>query len=551
MLQKLAISNYAIIDNLEMVFGSGLSIITGETGAGKSIVMGALGLILGQRADSSVLQDKTKKSVIEGTFLIKDYTAVNLFLAQNNLDQEEVLLLRREITSNGKSRSFINDTPVNLAQLKALALLMVDLHQQFDTLELGTEDFQREVLDALADNSALLLQLKQKFTQYTALRQELSILQAQQDNAAKEADYHQFLFDELNEINLKENELEDIDAELQLLNNAENIKQQLSGIYYELKDSDQPIVQQIKSLAQKMQALEAFHPLLKDLALRTHNSFIELQDIASELETIENSIAYDARRIQELNDRLSSGYKLLKKHAVNHTADLLAIQQSLQQKLSDVFNISSQIEEKSKAAEAIFSDCKLLAGQVSQKRLAQVNSFVGNVNKLLAQVGMPNASVKVNMEETGLTLFGTDKITFLFDANKSGRFEALQKVASGGELSRLMLCVKSLVAQNLELPTLIFDEIDTGISGEAAKQVGIILKNLAALRQVIAITHQPQIAAKASAHYFVYKQKKNQKIVTAVKTLSNEERIMAVAQMMGGETPTAAALQNAKEMISN
>lgn len=551
MLQKLSISNYAIIENLELDFFNGLSIITGETGAGKSIVMGALGLILGQRADSSVLQDISKKSIIEGEFLATGNKAIQLFLEQNHLDHENTLLLRREIAANGKSRSFINDTPVNLSQLKMLASLLVDLNQQFDTLELGTENFQREVLDALAGNSILLAGLKHKFAQYTGLKQELSSLQAQQETAAKEAGYNQFLFNELNEIALKENELEELDAELKLLSNAENIKQHLQTIYFDLKDSDQPLVQQIKILSQKIHALQTYHPALKDLAQRTQNSYIELQDIAAELESIESTISYDAQRIQVLNDRLSAGYKLLKKHAVKETSALLDIQNNLQQKLNNVLNISFQIEEKLKESEALFASCNLLAGQLSQKRKAQAQPLANNVNKLLAQVGMPNARLKITVEEAQLSTSGTDTINFLFDANKSSRFEPLHKVASGGELSRLMLCVKSLVAEKLELPTLIFDEIDTGISGEAAKQAGIILKKLSSLRQVIAITHQPQIAAKASVHYFVFKQEKNNKIATAVRNLNNEERILAIAQMLSGEKPTAAALENAREMVRN
>lgn len=551
MLQKLTISNYAIIESLELEFCNGLVVITGETGAGKSIVMGALGLILGDRADSAVLMDQTKKSVIEGAFYTLGHKAVQSFLEQNNLDADEVLLLRREITVNGKSRSFINDTPVNLSQLKILASLMVDLHRQFDTLELGREDFQRDVLDALAENASHLTALKQTFTRYSGLKQEINELQALQEHAAKEADYNQFLFDELNELALKENELEDLDAELQLLNNAERIKQKLASIYFELKDSDQPLAQQVKVLSQKIQSQESFHPRLKELAQRMYNSYVELQDIAAELEQLEGAIIYDSQRIQWVNERISAGYKLLKKHGVNDTESLLAIQNNLQQKLNNAFNRSSQIEEKSRVAETLLAECTVLAGKVSQKRRLQVEPLINKVNALLARVGMPNATIKITLEETRLSSSGTDKVAFLFDANNRGSFEPLQKVASGGELSRLMLCVKSLVVQKLELPTLIFDEIDTGISGEAAKQVGIILKELAALRQVIAITHQPQIAAKASAHYFVYKHKKNNKIVTQVKKLGEEERVLAIAQMMGGEAPTTKALENAREMISN
>jgi DNA repair protein RecN (Recombination protein N) len=551
MLQKLHIQNYAIIDNLVIEFDKNLNIITGETGAGKSILMGALNLILGERADSAVLQDKQKKCIVEGFFVIKKNDAVNAFFLKNDLDKEEEILLRREIAANGKSRSFINDSPVNLSQIKELALLLVDLHQQFDTLELGNENFQRDVLDALADNGSLLKQLKEKFAAFTLAKKQLEELQLQQSNANKELDYNRFLYDELAEISLKENELEDLDAELKLLSNAENIKQQLSSIYFEMKDSEQPLVQQLKMLQQKINSLQPFLPQVNDLYVRMNSSLIELMDIADELERIDENIHYDAERIQTVNDRLSAGYKLLKKHQVKETSQLLYIQKDLEQKLAAVLNISSAIEKLEIQTAGLFQEGELIAKKISANRNLQVKPFTEKVNKLLVQVGMPNAQLKVKIETAPLNTFGTDEIDFLFDANKSNRFEPLHKVASGGELSRLMLSVKSLVAKKLQLPTLIFDEIDTGISGEAARQVGIIMKELSSAHQLIAITHQPQIAAKATAHYFVYKQIVNDKIATSIRLLNSDERITAIAQMLSGEKPTAAALENAKEMVGN
>jgi DNA repair protein RecN (Recombination protein N) len=550
MLQKLQIQNYAIIDELSIDFSSSLNIITGETGAGKSILMGALNLILGQRADSSVLQQQGKKCVVEGFFAIKNNAAIKDFLLASELDVEEEILLRREISSNGKSRSFINDTPVNLSQLKELAVLLVDLHQQFDTMELSSENFQRDVLDALAGNASLLQQLKTKFGEYSFVKKQLEELQLQQTNANKELDYNKFLFDELEELSLKENELEDLDTEIKLLSNAENIKQQLGALYFELKDSDQPIVQQLKVLQHKLNNLQQYHPKIEDLHQRLNTAVIELQDVADELETIDDGIHYDAQRIQEVNDRLSAGYKLLKKHGVNDTQQLLNIREELQQKLDSVLNISSSIENLEKQATILFKECNFIAHNISENRTAQVKSFTQNVNKLLQQVGMPNAQLKVQLQPAPLSFFGIDEIDFLFDANKSNRFEPLNKVASGGELSRLMLSVKSLVAKKLQLPTLIFDEIDTGISGEAAKQVGIIMKSLAVSHQLIAITHQPQIAARAAAHYFVYKEIVNDRIVTAIKLLNHDERIITIAKMLSGEKPTPAALENAREMMN-
>lgn len=553
MLQKLHIQNYAIINELEIGFSEQLNIITGETGAGKSILMGALSLILGERADSSVLQQKEKKAVVEGSFKVMDKKVIRDFLKENDLDaEEELLMIRREISANGKSRAFINDTPVNLNQLKALSTLLVDLHQQFDTQELGSSDFQQEVLDALAGNGELLQQYQQVFLQYKKTKKELHDLQAQQAAANAALDYNQFLFDELEEAGFKENELEELDAELKLLSNAEHIKQELSGISYELKESEQPIVQQLKTLHSKLHTLDKYHPGIAELAKRLQSTQLELADIADELETINDSVHYSADRIQLVNDRISMGYKLQKKHGVTTTRELISLQQELQAKLDEILNINDAIQQKEKETAGLFKQAEQLATTMSDTRKKAIKPFADNVNNLLARVGMPNARFTVEaIALDALGELGTDRIEFLFDANKSGRFEPLRKVASGGELSRLMLCIKSLVAKKLQLPTLIFDEIDTGISGEAARQVGNIMKELAAGHQLISITHQPQIAAKATAHYFVYKAIDKDKIVTSIRLLNNDERITAIAQMLSGEKPTAAALQNAREMVGN
>ena len=551
MLQKLHIQNYAIIDEIAIDFSGSLNIITGETGAGKSILMGALSLILGERAESTALMNKEKKCVVEGFFTAFGNKAIKQFLKANELDVEEELVIRRELAVNGKSRAFINDTPVNLGQLKTLSSLLVDLHQQFDTLELGDSDFQREVLDALAGNGNLLQEYITVFTAYSKSKKELQELQQQQAAANTALDYNQFLFDELEEAGLKENELEELDAELKLLSNAENVKQQLSAIYFELKDSDLPIVQQLKSLCNKLHSLQQYHGSIEQLTKRLLGAQAEILDIGEELESIDNGVHYSPERIQQVNDKISLGYKLLKKHNVNTTGELLAIKKSLQQKLNDILNINEEIVIKAKATVELLKNCEQLAAIITDNRNKAIKPFTEKVNTLLAQVGMPNAVIKIQLQKVALHEEGADTIEFLFDGNKSGRFEPLRKVASGGELSRLMLCIKSLVAKKLQLPTLIFDEIDTGISGEAAKQVGVIMKELSAGHQLIAITHQPQIAARANAHYFVYKSIKGNKINTAIRLLSNDERITAIAQMLSGEKPTAAALENAREMVRN
>jgi len=551
MLLQLNIQNYAIIDEIEINFSQKLNTITGETGAGKSILMGALNLILGERADSSVLMRTDKKCFVEGYFSVNNKEEVKKFLKENDLDNENGLVLRREIAANGKSRAFINDTPAALQQLKALASLLVDLHQQFDTLELGDSDFQREVLDALANNGDKLSSYKNLYHKWQQSSKELQQLQQQKSNFNKELDYFQFLFYELNEASFKENELEELDNELRLLSNAESIKTTLSKAYFDLKENEQPVLQTLKQIINQLNGYASYHTDISSIVERLQSTQIELQDIAGEIDHINDSVLYDEKRINLINDRIATGYKLLKKHGVKTTNELLQIQNELQQKLQAVLNIDEAITAKEKETEQLLKQANAVAEEISKARQAQTEPLIQQVNKLLIQVGMPNARIKIAITPASLNEYGKDNIEFLFDANKSNRFEPLRKVASGGELSRLMLCIKSLVAESIDLPTLIFDEIDTGISGEAAKQVGNIMKKLAASRQVICITHQPQIAGKADAHFFVYKEIKNDAVKASIRLLTTDERITTIAQMLSGEKPTAAALQNAREMVMN
>lgn len=558
MLTKLHIQNYAIIDEIEIQFSDRLNIITGETGAGKSILMGALSLILGERADSSVLVNKTKKCFIEGVFSIQDKPAVLSFLQEQEFDNDSELVLRREIAANGKSRAFINDTPATIQQLKQLTSLLVDLHQQFDTLELGDSDFQREVLDALSGNETVLLQYKKIFLQWQQASKELNLLMDQKNAFTKEADYHQFLFDELNELSFKENELEDLDQELKVLSSAEGIKSALNKVFYELRETEQPIVTTIKQLIQQLQPYADVHNELAVIINRLQSTQVELQDIAGEIDHVNNQIQFDEKRIEWINERLTQGYKLLKKHSLQTTNELLALQQELTQKLEAVLNIDDAISNKEKEAQTLYKEAEKLAEQLSVSRQKQLEPLESSVNRLLVQVGMPNARLKVDIKTVALHVFGKNQIDFLFDANQpagqatnSNRFEPIRKVASGGELSRLMLCIKSLVAASIDLPTMIFDEIDTGISGEAAKQVGLIMKNMANNRQIICITHQPQIAGKADSHFFVYKEIVADQVKTNIRLLDTDERITAIARMLSGEKPTAAAMENAREMMRN
>ena len=552
MLCRLSIQNYAIIDRLEVDFSSHLNIITGETGAGKSIIIGALGLILGQRAESNVLLNREKKCIVEGCFRDElGQEPVKLFLQSNELDVLDELVVRREIAPNGKSRAFINDTPVNLSQLNQLSSLLVDLHQQFDTLELGESDFQREVLDALANNFPALKKYRQTFDALQAVRKQLDILREQKSQFNKEFDYHQFQFTELEEAGFKPNELEDVDAELKMQSNAEDIKNALTKAYYSLEEGEEPIVRQLKSIAHSLQGFSGMQHGLPALVQRIESAYIELQDIADETDRINQHVNSDAATIEQLNERLSLGYRLLKKHGVKNTNELLEIKTQLEERLQAVLNIDDSIDTTEKKVHQLQVDAEAQAARISTARKAQVKPLEQQVNKMLVQVGMPNARLKVQVEPQSLSIYGADDIAFLFDGNKSNQFQPLRKVASGGELSRLMLCIKSLVARSMNMPTLIFDEIDTGISGEAAKQVGGIMKELAGARQVLCITHQPQIAGKADAHYLVYKAVKNDAVTTGVRLLTTDERIVAIAKMLSGEKPTAAALENAREMVMN
>ena len=552
MLSRLSIQNYAIIDELDVDFSTSLNIITGETGAGKSIILGALGLILGQRADSGSLKNREKKCIVEGIFkneLLDDHVAA--FLKEQELDLQDELVVRREIAPSGKSRAFVNDTPVNLSQLNQLSSLLVDLHQQFDTLELGESDFQREVLDALGGNFPALKSYSKLFEQVQTTKRSLGTLQEQKSQFNKEFDYHQFQFNELDEAGFKENELEDLELELKTQTNAEGIRTALAKAFYCLEESEDPVIRQLKSIANGLQPYGELHADIPSLIQRLQSAYIELQDIADETDRISNYITADPAVIEKINERLSLGYKLLKKHGVKTTEELIAIKEQLGEKLQAVLNIDDEIAAIEKEYAQLLQQAEAKAAAISKARHEQVKPLEQKVNLMLAQVGMPNARLKVEIKKSALSDTGFDAIEFLFDANKSNQFQPLRKVASGGELSRLMLCIKSLVATSMNLPTLIFDEIDTGISGEAAKQVGVIMKDLAGARQVICITHQPQIAGKADSHYLVYKAVNGDAITTGVRQLDVDERIVAIAKMLSGEKPTSAAMENAREMVMN
>lgn len=546
------VQNFAIIEEVIIDFSNGFNVITGETGAGKSILLGALSLILGNRADASALKKSEKKCITEAKFSI-DNSDIKAFLKENELDEEAELIVRREIAPSGKSRSFINDTPVSLSQLKALSSLLVDLHKQFDTLQIGDADFQRKILDVIANNANALSAYKTSFLRWKKLTTQLETLRAQKATLNKELDYIQFQYEELETANFAENEIEDVEKELELLSNATEIKSALSAISYALKNSETPVSAVVKQLANQLSNFQNINPEIASIVERLYSAQIEISDIADEAESLEDKTEVDDQRLAFVNERLALGYKLMKKHNVSTTNELRVIQKRLHDTLSQAQQLSGDEEQIEKEIQIAWQAAKDNAKIVTNSRKEHIAKVSSEVNTLLAQVGMPNAKVKVQLLPfPTLQNTGAEEVEILFDANNSQQFEPVRKVASGGELSRLMLCIKTLLAQNEQLPTLIFDEIDTGISGEAAVQVGNIMKTLAQNLQIISITHLPQIAGKANRHFFVYKkQREDGTIHTGIEILNQNGRIHAIAQMIGGENPSEAALASAAELVEN
>jgi DNA repair protein RecN (Recombination protein N) len=550
MLQKLVIKNYAIIDHLVIEPDAHLNTVTGETGAGKSIILGALSLILGERADSSVLINKNEKSVIEGYFEVSNNDIFKKALEAAELDYDTQCIIRREIAVSGKSRAFINDTPVTLNLLNRLTSLLVDLHQQFDQLALEDDNFQMEVLDAIGNTIAIAENYKKLYFRHKTVKQKLADHRERQAQWQKEADYKKYLLDELQQAGFKDSEIEHADQQLKQMGHAEQIISVLQAGRNLLEEGEQPLVNELKRISQQLQSIVHLMPEIKPLQERISSVWAELKDIAGELETEEGSVSLDPAIMEELKQRLDLGYKLLKKHGAKDTGELLALQQKLETELKATIDVNDAIEKLAKEEGIIYKELVAAAEELSALRKKAIPSFVEKMNQLLTSVGMPNARFDVRIEHTQPSSHGIDHVYFLLDANKSGQFQLLQKAASGGEMSRIMLCIKSLTAKALHMPTLIFDEVDTGISGEAARQVGLLLRELSLYHQVICITHQPQVAARGSKHFYVYKEAdKNERLSTKVKVLMQDERILAIARMIGGEQPSEAAISNAKELM--
>lgn len=553
MLLQLSINNYAIIDQLTIRPDAHLNIVTGETGAGKSIILGALSLILGDRADTSVLINKEQKCVVEAHFDVKGHEALRLAMQEAELDEDELCIIRREISSSGKSRAFVNDTPVTLAVLNTLTSLLVDLHQQFDSHALEDDNFQLDVVDALGFCMGLRQEYKTLFREYEQVSATLLERQQQQLQWQKEADYKQFLLDELDQVSFKEQEIEESELQLKQLNAAERIIAVLQAARFGLDESEVPMSNELKKMTQQLQGITDVLPEAASLQERLLSVYAEIKDVAAELEQLEGKVSLDPEQLQLLQERVDTGIRLLKKHGVQTTAELIELHLQLRDELQATMNLHEEIAalERRKAGllEVLTEKGKELS--VARNRIAPATS--DEVTSLLALVGMPNARFTIQLNQAAAPLSsGLDKVSFLLDANKSGNAQPIQKAASGGELSRIALCIKSLIAKAVHLPTLIFDEVDTGISGEAARKVGALLKELAQFHQVICITHQPQVAAKSSTHFYVFKEQGNDgRINTQIRVLPESERILAIARMIGGEQPSEAAMNNARELAES
>lgn len=549
MIKRLLIKNYAIIEEQEIAFSDRLTIITGETGAGKSILLGALGLIMGKRADTKSLYDDTKKCIIEAYFDVSRYK-LKPFFEEKDIDYDEEVVVRRELTPSGKSRSFVNDTPVNLKVLQQLSGALIDLHQQFDTLDIHNVSFQLRMIDALADNQSLLNSYQQLFRKYQADKRNLAELIRQNDKANNEIDFLNFQLKEFNEAELIDGEQAEMEGEIARLTNAEDIKRALGGAFQRLSESEQSVIGQLEEIAVGLSNIKNFHSDLGKIHERYEGLILELQDLAQEFEKIAESTEYDPERITLIQSRLDLIYKLLQKHQAKTVTELLEIQEALQAKLKGFGDLSSEINKLEKQIEEQQEQLTNIAIQLSKKRKGVIKSFEQKVHDLLAQLSMEHALLKVEIEELQeLNSTGCDQINFLFAPNKGSKFLPIKDVASGGELARLTLCTKSLVASAIPLPTLLFDEIDTGISGDVALKMGKILQDLSNRHQVVSITHTPQIAVKADTHYFVYKKVVDDRTVTNVKLLSFDERVRAVATMLSGSPPSASAIENAKELL--
>jgi len=552
MLLQLRIENYALIRNLSIKFNNGFSVITGETGAGKSILLGALSLILGQRADIQVLFERSKKCYVEGTFSINNYDLQDFF-ETNNLDYENTTILRREINPAGKSRAFINDTPVNLNLLKEIGDKLVDIHSQHKTIALNDFSFQLALVDDFAGNRQTLKKYKSEYAVYCSKSNQLKEAIEKEQQLKAEQDYYQFLLNELEDANLQdETEQDELEAELKVLSNAESIKSNLFLTNLALSESENSILNRLSEINSLLGPIKNVHAGINNISERVKSCHIELNDIALEIERLQNKINYDPHRIEIINNRLNTIYRLEQKHRVTSINELLCLEKTFLNKLSSISLVSEQISNIQADLKIYKEKLQVLSQYISDMRKKAFPEIEKELINVLSQVGMPNAQFKIEHSfSKAFTNEGIDIIKFLFNANRGGQINEISRIASGGELSRLMLGLKSLISQRNLLPTIIFDEIDMGVSGDIAGKVGNILQKMSKNMQVIAITHLPQIAGKSAFHYFVYKEINDNATNSFIKLLNHEERIKEIAKMLSNETVTKAAMETAKELLEN
>ncbi|MEZ0454397.1 DNA repair protein RecN [Sphingobacterium thalpophilum] len=551
MLDTLHIKNYALINELEIQFDKGLNMITGETGAGKSIIMGALSLILGNRAEGKHFFDPSKKCVIEGEFNIGVYRLADFF-ERNDLDYADQTIIRREITPDGKSRAFVNDSPVTLVVLKQLGEQLIDVHSQHATLQINTEEFQFLVLDSVAGTFGLKQTFKESFQAYKKAKRELDELKEAVKKAAIEQDYFQFQFDELDAAKLLADEQENLEQQQRQLENAEEIKRALHTASSLLDNQEVAVLSQLKESLNQVENIATFTPEAADLAARLKSAWIELKDISGELTSLADDTQLDEGTLSEINERLSLLYSLQKKHHVDSVEELIQLRDDLESKLLAISSSDEQLERLEAEVEFKLEEARKNAQELSDRRRLVLDQIAQDVQGTLSNVGMPNAALKIVLEplkDGDMRESGLDTVQFLFSANKGQALQSIHRVASGGELSRVMLAIKSLVAKTSALPTIVFDEIDTGISGEVALRVGAVMENLARNMQVIAISHLPQIASKGTAHFKVYKEDKANRTISNIVRLDQEGRVREIAQMLSGANPTDAALEHAELLL--
>lgn len=550
MITSLSIKNYALIEKLSIDFSKGFSIITGETGAGKSIILGALGLVLGKRADLTSLKNKDEKCVIEAQFEISKYNLLPFFEA-NDLDYEDETIIRREILPSGKSRAFINDSPVNLQELQELSLFLIDIHSQHQTQELSEEKVQFEIIDAIADNQSFILEYQSLLKSYKSDKSKLNSLLKKQAESAKEQEYNTFLLDELVTAQLKSGEQETLEADFEKLNNVEIIKESIDKSLAVANEEQIGVLYNLKEIKISLQKIASFSPEYHALLERISSVVIEFDDISSELNRCSEKLFNDPEQLEFINQKLQLIYNLQKKHQVATVDELIQIQTKLENSVLELGNMEEEITTLTDSIQQKTIALDALSDAIHEKRVEAIPVLTGKLTTILETLGMPNVRFKMDVESSS-TYFenGKDELRFLFSANKGTDFGLLKKVASGGEMSRIMLAVKAILAQYSKLPTLIFDEIDTGVSGEIANRMGEIMKEMSQKMQIFAITHLPQIASKGMAHFKVSKSTVGEDTQSELKLLSDEERVIEVAQMLSGNVITDSALNHAKALLN-